>query len=106
MLNGTGPFTVFAPVNNVFHNMSTEDLGVLIKNTTELKKVITFHIVGIKKASKDLKNGMELKTVQGENLTVAIGPKGIVISGVKVIKPDIEASNGVIHEISSVLKPN
>lgn len=105
MLNGTGPFTIFAPDNDAF-KASNVDLKALMKNTTDLKKVLTVHIVDAKKTSKDLKDGMVLKTVQGENLTVKIAPDGVItISGVKVIKPDIEASNGVVHIINSVLMP-
>jgi uncharacterized surface protein with fasciclin (FAS1) repeats len=104
-LKGPGPFTVFAPNNDAFFNIPKQDLKALMENTTDLKKVLTYHVVPGKLMAKDLKNDMELKTVEGENLTVKVGPEGVMISGAKVIVPDINASNGVIHIINTVLMP-
>jgi uncharacterized surface protein with fasciclin (FAS1) repeats len=104
-LKGPGPFTVFAPNNDAFFNIPKEDLKALMENTTDLKKVLTYHVVAGKLMAKDLKNGMQLKTLQGENLTVKVGPEGVMIAGAKVIEPDINASNGVIHIINAVLMP-
>jgi uncharacterized surface protein with fasciclin (FAS1) repeats len=76
-----------------------------MENTTDLKKVLTYHVVAGKLMAKDLKNGMQLKTLQGENLTVKVGPEGVMIAGAKIIEPNINASNGVIHIINAVLMP-
>jgi PGF-CTERM protein len=55
--------------------------------------------------SSDLKDGMSVKTVEGSDVKIAVGPEGVMVNNAKVIKPDIKASNGVIHVIDSVILP-
>jgi Secreted and surface protein containing fasciclin-like repeats len=86
--------------------MPTDDYKALLENSTELKKVLTFHIVEGKIMLKDLKNGQVLTSVQGENLTVKVGSNKVVtVNGANITEADITASNGIIHIIDTVLKP-
>lgn len=102
----SGNFTVFAPSDDAFFKMPTEDYKALLENSTELNNVLTFHVVEGKMMSTDLKDGQELTTVQGEKLTVKVGSDGAVsVNGANVTQADIEASNGVIHIIDTVLMP-
>jgi uncharacterized surface protein with fasciclin (FAS1) repeats len=99
----TGTFTVFAPNDDAFFNMPAEDYKALIGNSTELKKVLTFHVV---EGKIMLKDGQELKSVQGENLTVKVGSdKVVTVNGANITEANITASNGIIHIIDTVLKP-
>lgn len=101
-----GTFTVFAPSDDAFFNMTSEDYKALLENSTELKNVLTFHVVEGKIMLKDLKDGQELTTVQGENLTIKVGSdKVVTANGANITKADIVASNGVIHIIGTVLMP-
>lgn len=104
-LKAPGNFTLFAPNDAAFFNMPPEDYKALLENETELKNLIMFYVVQGKIMSKDLKDGQELTTMQGEKLTVKVGPEGITVNGAKVVQADIEASNGVIHAIDTVLMP-
>jgi uncharacterized surface protein with fasciclin (FAS1) repeats len=104
-LSAPGNLTVFAPNDDAFFKIPNEDYKALLENTTELKNVLTFHVVEGKIMSKDLKDGQKLTTLQGENLIVKIGPDGVTVNGAKVVQADIEASNGVIHVIDTVLMP-
>jgi uncharacterized surface protein with fasciclin (FAS1) repeats len=97
--------TVFAPNEDAFFKMPNEDYKALLENTTNLRKILTFHVVEGNIMSKDLKDGQELATLQGEKLMVKVGPDGINVNGAKVVQADIKASNGVIHVIDTLLMP-
>lgn len=105
-LKGPGPFTVFAPTDAAFAALPAGTVEDLLKpeNKDKLVAVLTYHVVPGKVMSTDLTEGMMAKTVQGADVTITLegGPKvnGAVISG-----PDIEATNGVIHVIDSVILP-
>src|SRR5271170_7607260 len=115
-----GPFTVFAPTNEAFAKLPAGTVDTLLKpeNKDTLDKVLTYHVVPGRISSKDLKkvvkegNGKAtLKTVQGEDLTVAIVSGKIVLTDAKggastVTIADVFQSNGVIDVVDTVLMPN
>ncbi|MDQ2735379.1 MAG: fasciclin domain-containing protein [Pseudomonadota bacterium] len=102
-LKGKGPFTVFAPTDEAFAKVPKADLDALLKDKAKLTSVLTYHVVPGKILSKDIKAGM-IRTVQGGELTIATAG-GVTVNGAKVTTADIEADNGVIHVIDSVLMP-
>ena len=71
-LEGKGPFTVFAPTNAAFGKLPAGTVDTLVKpeNKATLTKILTYHVVPGKLAASDLKDGMKLKTAEGEELTV------------------------------------
>lgn len=103
-LKGEGPFTVFAPTDAAFAKIPKDQIEALLANKTQLTAVLTYHVVPGKIMSTDLKNGMMVKTVQGENLTIntIMGP---MVNDAKIVQADIVAKNGVIHAIDTVLMP-
>lgn len=103
-LKGKGPFTVFAPTDAAFRKLPRDTMNGLLKNKAALTAILTFHVVGAKIMAKDLKSG-DLATLQGENLKIVVSNDGIRINNSKVMKTDIETSNGVIHSIDTVLMP-
>jgi len=103
-LNGTGPFTVFAPTDAAFAKIPNATLNALLANKTQLTAVLTYHVVPSKVMSTDLKNGMMIKTVQGEDLTINT-TNGVMVNNAKVVQADINCTNGVIHAIDTVLMP-
>jgi uncharacterized surface protein with fasciclin (FAS1) repeats len=111
-LSGTGPFTVFAPNNDAFAALpaGTLDSLLLPENKAKLQAVLTYHVVSGKVMSTDLSDGQIVKTVQGNNLTVVISGGKVMLKDAtgamsEVISADIEASNGVVHVIKSVVLP-
>jgi uncharacterized surface protein with fasciclin (FAS1) repeats len=104
-LNGTGPFTVFAPTDAAFAKLSKATLAALLANKTQLTSVLTYHVVPSIVMSTDLKNGMMVKTLQGENLTIKLANGGVMVNNATVVKADISSLNGVIHAIDTVLMP-
>lgn len=111
-LSGNGPFTVFAPTNTAFEALPEGTLANLLlpENKATLQAVLTYHVVAGKVMSSDLSNGQVVKTVQGNNLTVEIENGKVMLvdaTGAKaeVVTADIEATNGVVHVINSVVLP-
>ncbi len=106
-LQGTGPFTVFAPSDAAFAAIQM-DVDNLLKpeNKAQLAKVLTYHVVSGKVMAADLRDGQEVTTVQGSILRVSINNGKVMINGANVITANVPASNGVVHVIDKVLMPN
>ena len=102
-LKGKGPFTVFAPIDEAFAKIPKADLDALLKDKAKLTAVLTYHVVPGKVMAKDVKAG-KVKTVQGGEITLATAG-GVTVNNAKVVKADVDASNGVIHAIDTVLMP-
>ncbi len=102
-LKGKGPFTVFAPTDEAFAKVPKADLDALLKDKAKLTSVLTYHVVPGKVLSTDIKPG-KVKTVQGSELTIAT-TGGVTVDAAKVTAADIQADNGVIHVVDSVLMP-
>jgi uncharacterized surface protein with fasciclin (FAS1) repeats len=104
-LNGTGPFTVFAPSNEAFKAVPAKTLDALAKDPAALKNVLTFHVVAAKAMAADVKNG-KVKSVNGAELDLAKAGEFVTIGeGAIVTKADMVASNGVVHIIDTVMIP-
>ena len=105
-LSGEGPFTVFAPTNSAFEALLTA-LGISaddLLNNAQLRDVLLYHVVAGKVLSTDLTDGMAAATLGGQEITVSL-TDGVKINDSTVIAADIEAINGVIHVIDTVLVP-
>jgi transforming growth factor-beta-induced protein len=105
VLKGTGPFTVFAPVNGAFTDIASVVAGL---NSAELAEVLKYHVVaGANVRSTDLTNGMVVTTLAG-TFTVNISGGAVTLTDasgatVNVIATDIQGTNGVVHVIDKVL---
>ncbi len=111
-LSGKGPFTVFAPNDAAFAELSADELAMLMKDTAKLKKVLTYHVVPGRILAEDIpeskggKPSAEPKTVEGSKLTIVRDADGnVTVNGVRVIRTDIIAGNGVIHVLEAVVMP-
>lgn len=102
-LKGPGPFTVFVPTDAAFAKIPKSELDELLKDKTKLTAVLTYHVVGRKVIGVDIKAG-KLKTVQGSEINVTLA-NGVMVDGANVSATDIDADNGVIHVIDSVIQP-
>lgn len=105
-LQAEGPFTVFAPTNAAFEALLGE-LGITAEELLgqpQLADVLLYHVVSGPVLSTDLQNGMTAETLGGQSITVDL-TDGVKINKSAVEIADIQASNGVIHVIDSVLIP-
>jgi transforming growth factor-beta-induced protein len=107
VLSGDQPLTVFAPTDEAFAKLPGGTVETLLKpeNKAKLAAILKFHVVSGRVFSNTVLSKKELKTVQGGLLTAAMKNGIATINGATLVATDIDASNGVIHVIDSVLLP-
>jgi uncharacterized surface protein with fasciclin (FAS1) repeats len=103
-LKGDGPFTVFAPTDAAFAKLPAGALDALLKDKSKLSAVLTYHVVPGKVMAAQVKPG-DVKTVQGQSLHVSTKGGSVMVDNATVTEADINASNGVIHVIDTVILP-
>jgi uncharacterized surface protein with fasciclin (FAS1) repeats len=103
-LKGKGPFTVFAPTDEAFAKIPKADLEALLADKAKLTRVLTYHVVAGRVMASDVVKLKDAKTVEGQMVKIDAS-NGVMINDAKVVKADIEASNGVIHVIDTVILP-
>jgi uncharacterized surface protein with fasciclin (FAS1) repeats len=104
-LKGAGPFTVFAPTDEAFAKIPKPTLDALLADKEKLRAVLTYHVLPGKVMAADVLKLSSATTVSGQDIRIAVAD-GVTLNGnVKVTATDIEASNGVIHVIDTVLLP-
>ena len=106
-LQGEGPFTVFAPTDDAFAKLpeGTVESLLLPENREKLVAVLTYHVVPGRLMAKDVVGQSYLKTVQGEKIKIQVKDGQAWADKARIIKTDIETSNGVIHVIDAVILP-
>ena len=101
---GDGPFTFFAPTDEAFEKIPPGALRRLLENKAKLAAILNFHVMPGAVLMKDLQ-ACDSQSCQGETLTIAANEAGFTINGAKLGRNQIEASNGVIHPIDTVMMP-
>jgi uncharacterized surface protein with fasciclin (FAS1) repeats len=108
-LKGAGPFTIFAPNNRAFARVPKAQLNALLADPTALKNVLTYHVIAGQKidaaTAMSMTSPTSPPTVQGGTLQVVTRNGHVMINNATVVRPDIQASNGIIHIIDRVLMP-
>lgn len=104
-LKGPGPFTVFAPSDDAFAKLPAGTVEGLLKDIPKLKDVLTYHVVPGRVMSADVAKMKSAKTVQGQEITIDASKGSVKVNDAKVTQADVEADNGVIHIIDSVILP-
>jgi uncharacterized surface protein with fasciclin (FAS1) repeats len=106
-LKGEGPFTVFAPTDDAFAKLPKGTLESLLepKNKDTLVSILTYHVVAGKVMAKDVVKLDKAETLNGQSVTIEKKEDGVYVDGAKVVKTDIQTSNGVIHVIDAVITP-
>jgi uncharacterized surface protein with fasciclin (FAS1) repeats len=104
-LTGSGPITVFAPVNSAF-----EGINLATLTQTQIDNILTYHVVDSQVLSTDLMDGQTVMTLSGGILTINISGTEVTITDaqnntVNVITPDVRLLNGTVHLIDGVLMP-
>ena len=99
-------FTVFAPTNDAFADIQeTVDTLLLPENQADLQNVLQYHVVVGRVMSTDLSDGMEVTALNGDTLVITIEEGRVFVNGAEVVIADVQASNGVVHVIDTVLVP-
>ncbi|MBD2102258.1 fasciclin domain-containing protein [Leptolyngbya sp. FACHB-261] len=103
-LKGPGPFTVFAPTDEAFSKLPSGAVEALLEDIPKLRKVLEYHVVSGKVTSADVVKLTSADTAAGIPLKIDASD-GVKVNDAKVVTPDVEAENGVIHIIDAVLIP-
>ena len=106
-LKGKGPFTVFAPTDEAFAKLPKGTVEDLLKpeNKAKLVSILTYHVVAGSVKAADVVKLTSAKTVEGTDVKIKVDGANVMVNDAKVTKTDIEASNGVIHVIDTVIMP-
>jgi uncharacterized surface protein with fasciclin (FAS1) repeats len=105
-LQGTGPFTVFAPTDEAFAALPAGTLDGLLKDPEALKKVLLYHVVSGAVTADKVVGLTSADSVEGAPIAIAVKDGKVYLNdAAQVVKTDILASNGVIHVIDKVILP-
>jgi uncharacterized surface protein with fasciclin (FAS1) repeats len=109
-LKGEGPFTVFAPTDEAFAKLPEGTVDDLLKpeNKEKLAGILTYHVLSGQKvmASSVLTmDGKKVATVNGASVVISVDGATVKVDDATVVTTDVDASNGVIHIIDSVMMP-
>jgi len=106
-LKGDGPFTVFAPTDEAFSKIPAETLSKLLQpeNKEKLIAILTYHVVSGRVTADEVTELESATSLQGQTLKIST-KDGLKINDAKVSTSDVQAANGVIHIIDTVLIPS
>jgi len=102
-LEGSGPFTVFAPSNDAFDAVQDDLLTAILGDSNTLDDLLKYHVVAGTFRASDLTDGQTLTALNGDELNVMVDGGDVFVEGVKVGTADVSASNGVVHIMDGVL---
>ena len=106
-LEGDGPFTIFAPLDDAFAAISAKTYYGLLRdeNKDKLENILGRHVFSKKITSSEIDGEIKLKAINGEEITIKKVNGIVYINEAEVVTADVEVSNGVIHYINRVLQP-
>ncbi|MFS8868666.1 fasciclin domain-containing protein [Synechococcus sp. H65.1] len=102
-LKGPGPFTVFAPTDAAFAKLPPATITTLVQNIPQLTRILCYHVVPGRLKKADLANYQSVGSVEGSPIDVFIEGDVFEVNNATVIQADIEADNGIIHVIDTVI---
>jgi len=107
VLKGEGPFTVFAPTDDAFAKLPEGTVEMLLEpeNVEQLRTILTYHVVAGQVMAEDVVGLDTATTVSGQRLDITVDGGNVMVDKAMVTQTDIEATNGVIHVVDSVLMP-
>ena len=100
-----GPYTVFAPTDEAFAKVPKEVLDGLAKDKAKLQEVLKYHVLTSKWTTDDIKLVKQTGTVQGKPVIFGTSGATLTVNGAKIVKPNVDCSNGMVHVIDTVLLP-
>jgi uncharacterized surface protein with fasciclin (FAS1) repeats len=105
-LNGEGPFTIFAPVNDAFAAIPADQLNAILADKDLLTSILTYHVIaGEQLSSADLIKAGSVTTVNGEDLTITGDGGSLMVNGASSLCMDVPTANATVHLIDTVLVP-
>ena len=105
-LQKPGPYTVFAPTDAAFKKVPKATINALLQDRAMLKAVLLYHVVAGKVPAAKVVKLRSAKTANGASVRIRVSGSNVFVNGAMVTKPDVMASNGVIHVVNRVLIPS
>jgi uncharacterized surface protein with fasciclin (FAS1) repeats len=105
VMKGPGPYTVFAPTDEAFAKVPADVLAGLAKDKAKLQEVLKYHVLTSKWTTDDVKLVKQTGTAQGKPVTFGTAGGALTVNGAKIVKPNVDCTNGMIHVIDAVLLP-
>lgn len=104
-LSGVGPYTVFAPTDEAFAKLPEGTVEALLANPDQLREILLYHVVPGRVPASEVVGLDRATTAQGSDVAITVADNSVLINNARVISTDIEASNGIIHVIDTVILP-
>ncbi|MDJ1470027.1 fasciclin domain-containing protein [Cytophagaceae bacterium DM2B3-1] len=104
-LSQAGPFTIFAPTDEAFSQITAFPEWLQPDNKEKLASILKYHVVQGKLMASELRDGQTIPTLNGEELTVSVLNGKVLINGAEITQPNMMAANGVIHVVNRVVFP-
>ena len=106
-LTAAEPLTVFAPTDEAFARLPAGTVDMLLepRNRDQLTAVLTYHLLPQRQYSDDILAQGRLETLQGERVEAQLAGGRLEVNGHGLLESDLEAANGVVHVLDSVLLP-
>jgi uncharacterized surface protein with fasciclin (FAS1) repeats len=108
ILRADGPYTVFAPTDEAFAKLpdGTVETLLLPENKDKLVEILTYHVVAGKVTAAEVVTLQTAQTANGSDVAIRVVDETVFINDSRVVAADIDASNGVIHVVDTVILPN
>jgi uncharacterized surface protein with fasciclin (FAS1) repeats len=104
-LSGPGPFTLFAPVEEAFKKLHSENQNGLLKDRWKLRQMLNSHVMADRVTMVDIENMGLAKMISEKIFNIMVKSDVVMIDGAKIIQGDILCSNGIIHAIDALIDP-
>jgi uncharacterized surface protein with fasciclin (FAS1) repeats len=105
VMKGPGPYTVFAPTDEAFAKVPKDVLDGLAKDKAKLQEVLKYHVLTSKWTTDDIKLVKQTGTAQGKPVSFGAVGGTMTVNGAKIVKPNVDCANGMVHVIDAVLLP-
>ena len=105
VMKGPGPYTVFAPTDEAFAKVPKDVLDGLARDKAKLQEVLKYHVLTSKWTTDDIKLVKQTGTAQGKSVAFGSTAGTLTVNGAKILKPNVDCTNGMIHVVDSVLLP-
>jgi uncharacterized surface protein with fasciclin (FAS1) repeats len=105
VMKGPGPYTVFAPTDAAFAKVPEDVLDGLARDKAKLQEVLKYHVLTSKWTTDDFKLVKQTGTAQGKPVMFATVGGAVTVNGAKLLRANIDCTNGMVHAIDTVLLP-
>jgi uncharacterized surface protein with fasciclin (FAS1) repeats len=105
LLEGEGPYTIFAPTDEAFARLSSDGREMLMHDHKDLREMLKYHMVKGIVTSEDLRRLGSVRALEGRELSFYQWGEQTTVNGARIVKPDIACKNGIIHAIDRLVTP-